>query len=144
VLACNRTIELNPLRASMASHPQQFRWSSYRINADDMASHLLAPHDQYARLGRGPDARREAYRARFRGALDEAVVDEIRAATNGGFVLGAARFQEQIAAQLGRRVNPGQAGRPPRKDTGRASVGPNRLQARPGRIASRQRKSRRR
>jgi hypothetical protein len=54
-------------------------------------------------------------------ALDEAVVNAIRAATNGGFVRGAARLQEQIAAQLGRRVTPGQAGRPPRKDTERAS-----------------------
>jgi hypothetical protein len=43
-------------------------------------------------LGHDPQARREAYRALFREALDEAVVTEIRAATNGGFVLGAARF----------------------------------------------------
>jgi len=61
----------------------------------------------YLRLGRNRQARREAYRARFRAALDEAVVDEIRAATNGGFVLGTARFEEQIAAMLGRRVTPG-------------------------------------
>jgi len=81
------------------------------------------------RLGRNRQARREAYRALFREALDEAVVNEIRAATNGGFVLGAARFQQQIAAMLGRGVTPGQAGRPPREDT--ASAGPIRLQARP-------------
>jgi hypothetical protein len=49
----------------------------------------------------------------------------IRAATNGGFVLGAARFQERIAAQFGRRVTPGHAGRPPRKVTERASAGPS-------------------
>jgi putative transposase len=82
----------------MASRPRQFRWSSYRINAEGKASHLIAPHDQYVRLGRGPDARREAYRALFRDASDEAVVNEIRAATNGGCVLGAARFHVQIAA----------------------------------------------
>jgi hypothetical protein len=68
--------------------------------------------------------------------VGQAAVNEIRAATNGGFVLGAARLHEQIAAQLGRRVTPGQAGRPPRKDTERASAGPNRLQARPGAMAA--------
>ena len=113
----------------MASHPRQYRWSSYRINAEAKASSLIEPHDQYLRLGRNRQARREAYRALFREALDEAVVNEIRAATNGGFVLGAARFQQQIAAMLGRGVTPGQAGRPPREDT--ASAGPIRLQARP-------------
>ena len=46
----------------------------------------------------------------FRDAFDAAVVDEIRAATNCGFVPGAARFQWEIAAVLGRRVTPGQAG----------------------------------
>ncbi|MGA2287741.1 transposase, partial [Bradyrhizobium sp.] len=140
VLACYRYIELNPHRAGMASHPRQYRWSSYRINAEGMASHLIEPHDQYVRLGRRPEARHEAYRALFREAFDEAVVNEIRAATNGGFVLGAARFQEKIAAMLGRRVTPGQAGRPPRKETERASAGPNRLQDRPMRDGSRRRK----
>ncbi|MGA7806699.1 hypothetical protein [Bradyrhizobium sp.] len=79
-----------------------------------------------------------AYRALFREALD---VNQIRAATNGGFMLRAARFQQQIAAMLGRRVTTGQgAGRPPRQDT--ASAGPNRLQARPRRDGSHRRKSR--
>jgi hypothetical protein len=100
------------------------------VSADHCnASHLIEPHDQYVRLGRSPNARREAYRALFREALDEAVVNEIRAATNGGFVLG-------------RRVTPGHAGRPPRKDTERASAGPNRLQARPRLDRNRRRKNR--
>jgi hypothetical protein len=66
----------------------------YRINAEGNASHLIAPHDPYVRPGRGPDARREAYRALFRDALHEAVVNAIRAAIDGGFVLGEARFHE--------------------------------------------------
>jgi putative transposase len=141
VLACYRYIELNPQRAGMANHPRQYRWSSYRINAEGKASDLIEPHDQYMRLGRGPQARREAYRALFREGLDEAVVNEIRTATNGGFVLGAARFQTRIAAMLGRRVTAGQAGRPPRNDTEGASAGPNHLQARSRRDGSRRRKS---
>src|SRR5438105_2497922 len=30
VLACYRYIELNPVRAQMARHPREYRWSSYR------------------------------------------------------------------------------------------------------------------
>jgi putative transposase len=48
VLARYRYIELNPHRAGMASHPRQYRWSSYRINAEGKASDLIAPHDQCA------------------------------------------------------------------------------------------------
>ena len=32
--ACCRYIELNPVRAGMASHPGDYRWSSYRQRAD--------------------------------------------------------------------------------------------------------------
>jgi putative transposase len=138
LLACYRYIELNPCRAGLANHPRQYRWSSYRINAEGKASGLIQPHDQYVRLGRGQEARREAYRALLREPLDESVVNEIRTATNGGFVLGTARFRDRIAARLGRRVTPGQPGRPSRQDTERAGARPKRRQIRPKRDRRRQ------
>jgi hypothetical protein len=30
LLACQRYIELNPVRAAMVAHPAEYRWSSYR------------------------------------------------------------------------------------------------------------------
>jgi hypothetical protein len=56
------------------------------------ASDLIVPHDQYCALGRSEAARREVYRELFRARLETAVMNEIRLATNGGFVLGGARF----------------------------------------------------
>ena len=44
--------------------------------------------------------------------LEPGEVDKIRKATNGNFALGTIRFQEEIGRMLGRRVSPGQAGRP--------------------------------
>jgi putative transposase len=44
--------------------------------------------------------------ALFRAAPDVDFVDGLRAATNGGWALGDARFQQQIAKALGRRVAP--------------------------------------
>ena len=33
LLACQRYIELNPVRAGMVGHPAEYRWSSFRANA---------------------------------------------------------------------------------------------------------------
>ncbi len=113
VLACYRYIELNPVRAGMVAHPREYRWSSYRSNAEGKASELIMPHRQYLRLAKDPAERRAAYRALFRSELDPQVVRAIREATNGGYALGGKRFQAQIEAALGRRVTRGKAGRPP-------------------------------
>ena len=117
VLACYRYIELNPVRAGMVMKPQDYRWSSYHGNGLGKPNPLITPHDEYRRLGRTEKERREAYRALFRAHVDEALVDEIRGATNGNFALGGKRFQAQIARALGRRVTRGAAGRP-RKEAG--------------------------
>ena len=77
---------------------------------------MLTPHDEYLRVGRDDAARRETYRALFRAHVDEALTDEIREATNGNFVLGGQRFQEQIAKTVGRRVVRGKAGRPVKQE----------------------------
>jgi putative transposase len=82
------------------------------------------PHEVYRGLGRSADARREAYRALFQAPLDEIVVNDIRLATNGGFVLGRTRFAEEVARVLGRRVARGKPGRPPRPREGRANAIP--------------------
>ena len=83
-----------------------------RAHADGAADALLSEHAIYRALGRGGEARRKAYRALFRGALDGEFVAALRAATNGGWALGDARFARQIAAAVGRRAAPLAAGRP--------------------------------
>jgi putative transposase len=112
VLACYRYIELNPVRANMVNHPAEYPWSSYRANAQDESSTLLTVHPLYMALDNDNAARRVAYRESFRYQLDPGMVDEIRAATNGNYVLGSSQFQVQIAATWGRRVTRGQSGRP--------------------------------
>lgn len=111
-LACCRYIELNPVRAGMVDHPRAYRWSSYGVHADGAVDALVSDHPSYQALGRSREARRVAYRALFRGALDSDFVDALRAATNGGWALGDARFVRQIADAVGRRAVPLAAGRP--------------------------------
>jgi putative transposase len=111
-LACQRYIELNPVRAGMDDHPAEYRWSSYRANAQGEADALVKPHSLYEGLGRDAASREAAYRELFRYELEPGLVDEIRRATNGNYALGNERFAEQVAAVLGRRAAPGRSGRP--------------------------------
>ncbi|MCK6454219.1 MAG: transposase [Alphaproteobacteria bacterium] len=113
-LDCCRYIELNPVRAGMARHPREYRWSSYRMHAEGAVDPLVADHPIYRSLGRDAAARQEAYRALFRGKLEPDFVDALRHATNGGWALGDARFKREIAKTLGRRVAPLPKGRPPK------------------------------
>jgi putative transposase len=112
VLACYRYIELNPVRASMVTHPLDYPWSSYRTNARGMSSELITPHEEYLALGRCNQSRRSAYRDLFNVDLKGDVVGEIRVSTNGNFALGNEGFKQEISARLGRRVTPARAGRP--------------------------------
>ena len=113
-LGCCRYIELNPVRAGMVAHPRDYLWSSYRAHMHGAADALVSDHPVYRALGRGPEARQKAYRALFRTTPDPTFIDALRAATNGGWALGDARFKRQIAAALGRRVAPLPKGRPPK------------------------------
>jgi len=112
VLGCYRYIELNPVRAAMVSHPAQYCWSSYRVNAQSEISTLITKHDQYMRLAFDSKSRAERYRELFRYQLSPGLVDEIRAATNGNFALGSGRFKDEVSTMLKRRVVRGQPGRP--------------------------------
>ncbi len=117
-LGCHRYIELNPVRAGMVEHPGEHPWSSYTQNAQGEANPLIRPHAVYRELGRDGRSRREAYRELSHHQLDPELVDQIRSATNGGFVLGTERFQKEIAAVVGRRTWRGRPGRPGKPDGG--------------------------
>lgn len=112
LLTCQRYIELNPVRAGIVEHPADYRWSSYRANAQGEDDPLINSHEVYDALGPDATSRQSAYRELFRHELEPRLVDEIRRATNGNFALGSALFAEQIGAALGRRVTPGKPGRP--------------------------------
>lgn len=115
VLACSRYIELNPLRAGMVAHPAEYRWSSYRVNAQGEPFGWLTPQSLYLDLAGDADSRCLAYRELFRYELDPGLVDEIRQATKGNFALGDGHFVAEVERMLGRRVTRGKPGRPLKK-----------------------------
>lgn len=112
VLACYRYIEMNPVRAEMVEHPAEYRWSSYRVNAQAEQSALIKQHSLYQALGEADGPRAESYRELFRHQLDPGLVDQIRSATNGNYALGSSRFTAEVESMLGRRATRGKPGRP--------------------------------
>ncbi len=112
LLACQRYIELNPVRAGMVVDPGQYRWSSYRANGLGQADERLTPHERYLSLGGGGRERQTAYRALFRPELDAEAVADTRKALRLGMPVGSERFAEAICLQQGIRHNTGLRGRP--------------------------------
>lgn len=116
LLTCMRYIELNPVRAGMVSHPGEYRWSSYRANAQGERDPLVSPHGIYLSLDPEPAGRRQAYRELFRAHLDPDDVHAIRTALNHELVLGRSDFKDKIEQVTKRQARSGKAGRPREKE----------------------------
>ena len=112
VLSCYRYIELNPVRAGMVGHPQDYQWSSFSFNGAGQPNSLISPHPLYSNLAVDSGERLLAYQELLKSALSEREINAIRSATNGNFVLGNDRFQREIELALGKRTRPGKPGRP--------------------------------
>jgi putative transposase len=105
-VACHRYIELNPVRARLVSHPYAYPWSSCQGNTGQRTDSLLTPHPELAALGH------ISYARLLDESSDDPVTTQIRDATNGGYPLGSESFKAEIARTLGRKIEPGRAGRP--------------------------------
>ncbi len=137
LLACQRYIELNPVRAAMVQDPAHYRWTSYRANGLGQPDSLLSPHPLYLALGRNGTDRQGAYRGRIRAPralgrtgrdsqaayrgltrprLDQEAIADIRLALNQSQPLGNERFYARIEQMTGIRHEPKPRGRPRSKD----------------------------
>lgn len=112
VLACQRYIELNPVRAAIVAHPAQYRWSSFRCHALGERSPMLTPRPEYLALGSTAAERQTRYRHLVEAALEEDALQKIRRSLNEGRPLGDARFESAVELATGRRVQPRARGRP--------------------------------
>jgi putative transposase len=93
-------------------------WSSYRANALGGADPIITPHAVYCELAPSEEARRGAYCRLFEDELSAETLQRLRECTNGGFVLGSSKLEQQIAVMLGRWTWKGSLGPPPKKAVG--------------------------
>lgn len=106
LLTCCRYVELNPVRAKIVDHPDEYRWSSYAANADGKSDPLVTAHSVFEALGTSRCERQAAYRDLFQARIDDKTLDSIREATQKGRVLGNDRFKDKIEQLLNRRIRP--------------------------------------
>ena len=112
LLKCYRYIELNPVRAGMVEMPEEYRWSSYCVNAWGDKNEWLTPHSTYLAINNDKEKRCFAYRELFRCELDQEDLHNIRKATHYSHPLGNDRFAQRIEALTGFSVGQCRRGRP--------------------------------
>lgn len=96
LLACQRCIELNPVRAGMVRDPADYLWSSYRGHAFGRPAKMWCPHPEYLALGMNKSTRTAVYRQLFNQRLPNKLISDIRDAVNTGLVLGNDRFRQDV------------------------------------------------
>ena len=95
LLVCQRYIELNPVRTGMVKYPGNYKWSSYRCNAEGRIDPLIEPHSLYLDLGNSPLDRRHAYVALFQSD-ERAAFEVLRDASLANSVVGSSAFVQKI------------------------------------------------
>ena len=111
-LVCARYIELNPVRAGLAVHPEDYRWSSYHHHVGIRPDPLIAEHALFWALGNTPFAREAAYRHLFDQAIPAAEVKVLTDATLKGWAIGSEQFKVSLEKQSYQRVRQARRGRP--------------------------------
>src|SRR5579859_7002734 len=90
LFACHRYIDLNPVRAGIVAHPEQYDWSSHRFYAHGVRDDLVTPYSIITQMSTDPVRRQAAYKALFEMAGDAKDYDAIRRATRSGRSIGSA------------------------------------------------------
>jgi len=117
LLSVMRYIEMNPVRAGLVKKPGEYRWSSYRFNAEgeDVAV-KMTPHESYLAIVPWASVKsrevEEKYRQLFRAPLEEVEYNRIKEVSNSCLVYGSDSFKDEVEKQLRRSVRPGRVGRP--------------------------------
>ena len=115
LLASQRYIELNPVRANIVQDPAEYTWSSYAANGLGRTNPVLRPHKIWTQLGANQSERLANYRRLFEERVDEHV---FRRAARKGLPVGSNSWIVGLEAKYNVRFSSGRRGRPPTPDKG--------------------------
>ena len=110
--ACISFVELAPVRAGIVGAAQDYPWSSAPHHVGLAADPIVSDHTLSWTIGNTPFEREAAHQLQLDRGLSAAQTREIADAVTKGWALGSARFTEQLAERIGRRVVAGRRGRP--------------------------------
>lgn len=109
-----RYVELNPVRARMVAHAEDYPWSSCRLHCGREKNYGLLAEDSPF-----PGTVGTAEWARWvNGGVSEEAADRIRTNTLSGRPCGADGFMRDLEQRVGRLLTQPPMGRPRNRDTG--------------------------
>ena len=113
LLACSRYIELNPVRARMVPHAEDYPWSSFRVRLIEHAEDNWLDVDPCSKaLGTTDLIRRNRYRTFVEQAAPTGELKLIRDALQCGQLTGTSSFVDEIEHLTGLRIICRGQGRP--------------------------------
>lgn len=115
LLACCRYVDLNPVRATLVTSPEDYEWSSYRGRVGLTSDSLLSNHSIFDMLGTSALQRAAAYRRFVSGGIGEDELAHIRQAVQRNQLTGGSKFKTELEARTGRRLSTKAQGRPKKK-----------------------------
>lgn len=112
LLACMVYLDLNPVRAGIVAHAQEYPWSSHAHYIGQQVDRLVTPHALVWELGNTPFAREAAYAEMVQSGINPVQQAALTEATLLGWALGDADFVADLQKRTQRRVTKSAAGRP--------------------------------
>jgi len=117
LLAVLRYIEANPLRAKLATHADEYRWSSYASHGKGNNDELLDPLPAYELLGAYPAARQRRWSAYVHKTPDSNELAAIRRSSETGLPYGERSWVDRLCRRLKLDLTIRPRGRPKKAKT---------------------------
>lgn len=114
LLACQRYIESNPVRAGLVDTVTDWPWSSHRHHVGLVVDPLVRPHPTVWGLGNTPFERESAYRRLFDESVSQREHEWMTDRLMGGKPTASTDFQKTLEVAHGLRLLPRPVGRPRR------------------------------
>ena len=112
LLGCCRYVELNPVRAGMVAHAEEYPWSSYQERISRNGRTMLDVDPVYACLATSEQERLHCYQRFLEEGVSMTEKKFIDESVNRNQLTGNGRFVDEIAQRIGIRVERRGRGRP--------------------------------
>ena len=112
LLACNRYVELNPVKAGMVEYAKDYEWSSYRQRVGLEVDVWIDNDSAYLGLSDDETERSQRYMGYINEQSLASETQLIQQALQRGQLTGTNRFVEQVEHRLGQRIEHRGQGRP--------------------------------
>jgi len=100
LVTCMRYIDLNPVRACIVRHPEDYPWSSFRRNAALEPAAPLVPSPAFLALGESAESRGQHYRELCESGLAPSAVESVRDCLRKERALGDPAFIKTLESRL--------------------------------------------